>query len=125
NVTRAVRKFAPDGVDVYWDATMQADAQRAVEAVAHRGRIIFMAGRNHSTTLPVGSFYIRNCTLFGFTVSDATSAELANYASEISKWLVRKSLRAKIAFRLPLSDAAKAHHLSDSGSLFGKVVLQT
>jgi len=124
DVTQAVHKFAPDGVDVYWDATVQPDARRAVNTVAQRGRIIFMAGRSHETVLPVGSFYVRNCTLFGFTVTDATREELANYASNINKWLARKTLRAKIASRLPLSEAAKAHHLNESGSLFGKVVLQ-
>jgi NADPH2:quinone reductase len=124
DVTQAVHKFAPNGVDVYWDATVQPDARRAVDTVARRGRIIFMAGRSHETVLPVGSFYIRNCTLFGFTVTDATSEELAIYASNIIKWLALKHLRAKVACRLPLSDAAKAHHLIESASLFGKVVLQ-
>ena len=123
DIAEGVHKFAPDGVNVYWDATGQPDVRRAIDSVAQRGRIIFMAGLRHDTILPVGSFYIRNCTLFGFTVTDATKEELANYASHINRWLARKSLRAKIAYRLPLSDAAKAHHLNESG-LFGKVVLE-
>jgi NADPH2:quinone reductase len=123
DVTEAVHAFAPKGVNVYWDATGQPDARRAVEAVAQRGRIIFMAGRGRDTILPVGTFYVRNCTLFGFTVTEATTEELAECASIINKWLACKTLKAKIALRLPLSDAAKAHYLNESGSLFGKVVL--
>ena len=124
DVNEALHKFAPAGVNVYWDATGRPDAHRAVDAVAQRGRIVFMAGRGHETVLPVGAFYVRNCTLFGFTVTDATTEELANCASAINKWLERKSLRARIALRFPLSDAASAHSLNESGSLFGKVVLQ-
>lgn len=124
DVTQAVYKFAPHGVNVYWDATKQPDVRRAVDTVAQRGRIIFIAGLSHETVLPVGRFYLRNCALFGFTVTDATREELAIYASNIIKWLALRTLRAKIALRLPLSDAAKAHHLTESGSLFGKVVLQ-
>jgi len=62
--------------------------------------------------------------LFGFTVTDATTEELANCASIINERLEHKGLRAKIALRLPLSAAGKAHSLNESGSLFGKVVLQ-
>ena len=124
DVSKAIREFAPGGVDVYWDATGRLDARRAVDAVAQRGRIVVMAGRSHDTILPAGSFYIRNCTLYGFTVTDATVEELAEYASEIGKWLTRGALRVKIASRLPLSEAAEAHRLVESGSLFGKVVLQ-
>lgn len=61
---------------------------------------------------------------FGFTVTEANDEELANYALEINKWLARQAFRAKIACSLPLCDAAKAHCLNESGSLFGKVVLQ-
>ncbi len=124
DVAEAVRKFAPNGVNVYWDATRKFDARRAVEAVAQRGRIIFITGAGHETALPVQSFFLRNCTLFGFTVTDATNQELATYASNINHWLASKSLRAKIARWLSLADAAEAHRLSESGGLFGKIVLQ-
>jgi len=124
DVAEAVRKFAPNGVNVYWDATRYFDARRAVEAVAQRGRIIFITGAGHETALPVQSFFLHNCTLFGFTVTDATNQELATYASNINHLLASNSLRAKLACRFSLADAAEAHRLSESGGLFGKIVLQ-
>lgn len=76
DVTRAIKDVAPQGVHVYWDATTHFDAARALDMVAQRGRIIVMAGPSQQTILPVGPFYLRNCTLYGFTVTDATMEEL-------------------------------------------------
>jgi NADPH:quinone reductase len=73
--------------------------------------------------LPVGLMYLRNATIFGFTVTDATIDELTTYAVEINRWLTQGAVRAKIARLLRLSDAAEAHRLVESGGLFGKIVL--
>lgn len=124
DVTRAIREFAPDGVNVYWDATSRFDARRAIDVLAQRGRVVVMAGRSNETVLPSGEFYVRNCTMYGFTVTDARMEELSSYAAEINKWLSRGVLRTKIASRLPLSAAAEAHRLVENGNLFGKVILQ-
>ena len=119
----ALHEFAPKGVDVYFDTTREFDAKTALESLATRGRIVLIAGTSHQTILPVGLLYLRNATIFGFTVTDATTDELATYAVEINRWLTRGVLRAKIARRLRLSDAAEAHRLLESGGLFGKIVL--
>lgn len=124
DVASSLREFAPNGVNVYWDATPKPDAQRAVDAIAQRGRIILMAGGSHETVLPSGKFYLGNCTMYGFTVTDARVEELSLYAGEINRWLGRGVLRAKVARRLPLSEAAEAHRLVEVGGLFGKILLQ-
>ncbi len=123
DVQQAIKDFAPQGVNVYWDATRKPDAAKAMEVVAHRGRIVFMAGLSHQTTLPVGPFYTHNCSLYGFTVTDATTEELAEYAERINHWLAQGVLKGNIAKRLPLSQAARAHQMYESESLFGKLVL--
>lgn len=123
DVSRALREFAPDGVDVYFDTTRQFDGGLAVESIARRGRILVIAGLTAQTPLPVGRFYQRNATLFGFTVTDATTEELATYAIEINRWLSQGALPARIAHLLPLSRAAEAHRLLEAGGLFGKIVL--
>lgn len=124
DITAELRKFAPSGVNVYWDATPRFDAALAVNAVAQRGRIVFMAGPNHETAFPSGRFYLKNCTLYGFTVTDATPEELAVYAAEINRWLEEGILKARIDRVLPLSEAVQAHRLVESGHLFGKVILE-
>jgi NADPH2:quinone reductase len=123
DVHEAVSRFAPDGVDIYWDATGKPDVAQAVNVLAHRGRIVLMSGLKHESTLPVGAFYTRNCTMFGFTVTDATVDELTEYAREINDALARGVYRANVNRVLPLSQAAEAHRLVEQGKLFGKVVL--
>lgn len=122
DVNAALAQFAPRGVDVYWDATKKPDVERILEVLSQRGRIILMAGLDHRCPLPVGAFYTRNCSIFGFTVTDATVAELAAYAERINEFL-GKGLVGKVDRVLPLSEAAKAHQLVEAGGLFGKVVL--
>jgi len=123
NVADALREFAPQGVNVYFDTTRQFDAKVALQSLAQRGRILVIAGMARDTLLPVGQFYLRNATLFGFTVTDATVKELAAYAMEINQWLARGVVQARIAYRLPLSNAAEAHRLLEAGGIFGKIVL--
>lgn len=119
----ALRQFAPAGVDLYWDATGQPDLPQALAALARRGRMVLMSGLQHSSTLPIGAFYTKNCSLFGFTVTDATVAELAGYARKINQQLSQGSLAAKVSAVLPLSDAARAHRLCEEAHTFGKIVL--
>jgi len=123
DVSKAIKDVAPRGVQVYWDATTHFDAAQAVDVMAQRGRIIVMAGPAQQTLLPVGSFYLRNCTLYGFTVTDATTEELRGYADQMNAWFARGLPKGKIAQMLPLSHAAEAHQLYETRSLFGKLVL--
>jgi NADPH2:quinone reductase len=123
DVNRAIRDAAPQGVQVYWDATPHFDATRALEVMAQRGRVIVMAGPAQQTLFPIGAFYLRNCTLYGFTVTDATTEELSRYAEQINAWLSKGLPKGKIAQTLPLSQAAQAHQLYETKSLFGKLVL--
>ncbi len=123
NVEGALRRFAPGGIDVYWDTTGKPDVESALKVLARRRRIVLMSGLTHQCTLPVGPFYTHNCTMFGFTVTDATREEIAAYAREINARLVTGALRAKVNRVLPLSQAAEAHRLVEQGKLFGKIVL--
>ncbi len=123
NVREALRDYAPEGVDVYLDTTRQFDGEQAVESIARRGRILVIAGLAAQTLLPVGRFYQRNATLYGFTVTDASTEELALYAHEINRWLAQGALPVRIAAHLPLSQAAEAHRMLEAGGVFGKIVL--
>jgi NADPH:quinone reductase len=123
DIEQAIRGFASTGVDIYWDATKAPEVERALSVIARRGRLIVMAGLTHRCTLPVGPFYTSNCTLYGFTVTDATIEELSDYAAQINSWLAKGALRAKIAAKLALSQAAEAHRMFETKDLFGKLVL--
>lgn len=123
DVTQKLREFAPAGLNVYWDATAHPDARRALDVIGNRGRIVFIAGGQSETVLPSGPFYLLNCTLYGYTVTDATEAELSTYAKVINHWFERGILKPKIDRVVPLSAAAEAHHLVEGGQVSGKIVL--
>jgi NADPH2:quinone reductase len=119
---QALREFAGDGVDVYWDLTTQADLKLAADHTARRGRILLSSGLTRVTELAVGKFYTRNLSLLGFTVTDQSAAELAGWAQSINAHL--PTMKARIDDVLPLSQSAEAHRRFESGKLVGKVVLK-
>lgn len=114
-------RFAPQGVDIYWDLTNEPDMTLAVEHTAWRGRLLLMSGLRHTTSLPVGSFYTRNLTLHGFTVTGLTQLELQEIALKINRLL--PALTPEPPQILPLSEAARAHSMLEDGSARGKLVL--
>ncbi|MFV1965543.1 MAG: NADPH:quinone reductase [Pirellulaceae bacterium] len=129
DVDAAVREFAPEGVDVFWETLREPDLDQAVSYLAERGRMVLMAGRDARPEFPVGPFYVKGCSLHGFAMFKATLQELQACADQMNCWLVEGRLKAQIGLRLPLSEAAKAHRIQEentlqqAGTLAGKIVL--
>jgi NADPH:quinone reductase len=123
DVEKALQAAVPRGVNVYWDTTSHFDAAQALAVSAHRARMVVMAGLAQQTVFPIGPFYTGNCTLYGFTVTDATREELGHYAEQINAWVGQGILKGKIAHKLPLSEAAKAYEIYRTEDLMGKLVL--
>jgi len=125
----ALRRFAPDGIDVWFETLREQDLQRAVEHLALRGRLILMAGRDSQPPFPVGPFYVKDCKLYGFAMFNAPADEQRKCAAEINRWTAKGRLRANIDRVLPLSETAAAHQLQEentlhgAGTLAGKIVL--
>lgn len=130
DIAAAVRDFAPDGVNVYWETVREPDFDKIVSYVGERGRIILMAGRDARPQFPVGPFYVKGCSLHGFVMFKATPEEQRACADDINRWLTEAKLQAQISEVLPLSHAAKAHRLQEqntlhkAGTLAGKIVLE-
>ena len=124
-----LRAVAPAGVDLFWTTSRQPDFDLMIAALAERGTIVLMAGRDARPTFPVGPFYFKQCRMAGVVMFKATPAELDKAATDISRWLADGTLRAPIAVRLPLSQAAEAHRLQQAATvdltqeLLGKIVL--
>lgn len=129
DIPAAVKAFAPAGVNVYWETVREPDFDKIVSYLAERGRIILMAGRDARPQFPVGPFYVKGCSLHGFVMFKASPEEQRACAEDINRWLSEGKLRANISHRLPLSQAAQAHHLQEAntlrkeGTLAGKIVL--
>lgn len=123
NVTDALKTFAPEGLNIYWDASGKLDLESALPVMAAHGRILVMSGLDRACTLPVGQLYTKNLTLFGFTITGLGIAELAAGASIINENLALGKLKAKIHSKMRFSETAKAHSLVESGNVFGKIIL--
>ncbi|MFT5526492.1 MAG: NADPH2:quinone reductase [Pirellulaceae bacterium] len=129
DVGAAVKAFAADGVNVFWETLREPDFDTIVSYLAERGRLILMAGREARPEFPVGPFYVKGCSIHGFVMFKATPAELQVCAADMNNWLSEGKLKANISLRLPLSEAAKAHQLQEDntlgkqGTIAGKIVL--
>ena len=130
DVAQEVNRFAPAGLNVYWETLREPDFDRIVGMLAERGRIVLMAGREARPVFPVGPFYVKGCSLHGFVMFKATPEEQRACADDINRWLAEGKLKPRIDRVLPLSDAAAAHQLQQEntlerkGTLAGKIVLK-
>jgi NADPH:quinone reductase len=88
-----------------------------------------MAGRQAQPTFPVGPFYVKDLSLFGFAMFNASTDEQRVCADDINRWLSEKKLHVPIGKTFNIADAAAAHRfleentLQKAGTLTGKVVL--
>jgi len=130
NVAQQLRQVAPDGVNVWWETSRQPDFDLAIGALARRGRMVLMAGRDARPPFPVGPFYTKDCALHGFVMFMASPQEQQACAADINRWLAEGKLQARIDRILSLAETATAHRLQEastvggSGALAGKIVLR-
>ncbi len=123
NLDNALRRFAPDGVDVWFETLREQDLRQAVSHLAKGGRLVLMAGRDSEPAFPVGQFYVKDCKVFGFAMFNAPPDEQRKCAAEMNRWMARGKLKARIDRTMPLADAAKAHRLQEDNTLRGKGTL--
>ncbi len=130
DVAAAVKSFAPNGVNVWWETAREPDFDRTVALLAARGRMVLMAGREARPPFPVGPFYVKDCALHGFALFNAAPEAVRAAAEDINRWLATGALRARIDRVLPLSEVVAAHRLQEestvgkTGALAGKIVLK-
>jgi NADPH2:quinone reductase len=130
DVDARIKEFAPNGLNIWWETVREPNFERTISLLAMRGRMIVMAGRDAKPVFPVGPFYVKDCSLCGFAMFNATAEEQEAAARDISKWAAEKKLRACIDRIMPLSQAAEAHRLQEESTvkktsqLAGKIVLK-
>jgi NADPH2:quinone reductase len=130
DVDKAIKSFAPQGVNVWWETLREPNFERTIPLLAMRGRMIVMAGRDARPAFPVGPFYVKDCSLHGFAMFNATSEEQQTAAADINQGMSQGKLKARIDRVLPLAQAAEAHRIQEestiqkTGALAGKIVLK-
>jgi NADPH2:quinone reductase len=130
DVAAALRAFAPEGVNVWWETLREPDFEKTISLLALRGRMVIMAGRDARPAFPVGPFYVKDCSLHGFAMFNATAREQRQAANTINRWVSEGKLKARIDRVLSLDQTAEAHRLQEestirkSGLLAGKIVIK-
>jgi NADPH2:quinone reductase len=130
DVDAAIRQFAPAGINVWWETVREPNFERVAPLLAMRGRMVLMAGRDARPVFPVGPFYVKDCSLHGFAMFNASPEEQRAAAGDITCWLADGRLKPRIDRVLPLAKAAEAHRLQEdntlhmTGTLAGKIVLE-
>ena len=129
-VPARVKEFTKgQGVNVWYETQREPDFFKTIDLLARRGRMVVIAGRQAQPILPVGPFYTKDLSLFGFAMFNATPDEQRECSDEINRWLAEKKLHPAIGKVFPFSQAAAAHRLLEentlhkSGTLTGKVLL--
>lgn len=129
DLQESLKRYAPEGVHLFWETLREPDFDFAVAHLAERGRMILMAGRDARPSFPVGPFYVKGCSLHGFVMFKATAEEQRVAANDINHWLASGTLQPQIDRVMPLSKTAEAHRLQEqstvqrSGAVAGKIVL--
>jgi len=115
DITIAVKRFAPHGVDAVLGLAGGDALERSIDALRTdgRGRVAYLYGVE---PLPKPRLGIR-MTLYSF-ISGTREFELLNNAVEAAK------LQVPIAAEFSLADAAEAHERLEAGHLLGKIVLR-
>ncbi len=126
-LSSAITKFGP--IDVWWETVREPKLELALEHLDKRGRLIVMAGREARPPFPVGPFYTKDLTMYGFAMFNASPEEQRKCAAEMNRWMSKGRLKPLIGKKMKLAEAAAAHRLQEentlkkAGTLVGKIVL--
>ncbi len=128
DVKEALRRLTGgDGVDVVYDPTGGAQAERALRALRWSGRHLVVGFTAGMPTLPINLTLLRSLDIrgvyWGGWVQRHPAANRANMA-EIVRWFADGKLSAYLHGVYPLEAAAHALKLIAGREVMGKVILQ-
>jgi NADPH:quinone reductase-like Zn-dependent oxidoreductase len=119
---KRIAAAAPGGVDVFFETSRHYAFEHTLPLLAHGGRFVLITGIGSTPPLPLEQLYLRDASLRGFVISNATVTDLAEAATAINDGISRGLLRVRIGTRLSLEESAHAHRLMESGTR-GRIVV--
>ncbi len=130
DVPAGIKKLTDDkGVNVWYETQREPDFVKTFPLIAPCGRMVVMAGRTAQPIFPLGQFYPRDLSLFGFAMFNASAADQRPSGDDITRWLAEKKLHVHIGKTFKIAEAAAAHRFLEentvqkAGTLTGKIVL--
>ena len=110
------------GVNVFFETSRHYAFEQTVPLLARGGRFVLITGIGSTVPLPLEQLYLRDASLRGFVISNATVTDLADAAEAINDGIARRVLRVRINTTLPMDKSAEAHRLMEMGTR-GRIVV--
>jgi NADPH-dependent curcumin reductase CurA len=130
----ALKRLAPNGIDIYYENVGGEQLQAAVDAMNNFGRVI-ACGMISQSSLPddekfgltnVQLFVAKRLTMRGFIVSDPNMGPVydKDHLANVSKWLHDGTFKAKMSVTEGIDNAPEGLVGMLQGKNFGKAVLR-
>lgn len=110
------------GVNVVLEMLANVNLQKDLDVLAMFGRIVVIGNRGSLDFNPRAAMG-KDAVIYGMSLFNAPSAEMAEIQAWIGRGLKNGSLKPIVGEKFPLADAAKAHRAIIEESSFGKIVL--
>jgi len=118
----AIRKLAPDGLDVVIENLANVNLDRDLELLARFGRIVVVGNRGRIEINP-RTILQKDAVVSGMALWNATDAELASIHATLYAGLSKGVLNPVVGRELPLAEAAASHDAVLAPGAYGKIVL--
>jgi NADPH:quinone reductase-like Zn-dependent oxidoreductase len=119
---KRIADAAPGGVDVFFETSRHFAFENTLPLLARGGRFVLITGIGSTVNLPLEQLYLRDASLRGFVISNASASDLAAAATAINDGIERRLLGVRVGMRLPLAESAQAHRLVENGTR-GRIVV--
>jgi len=110
------------GVDVILEMLANVNLDHDLPLLAPKGRLVIIGSRGRVEIDPRNAM-MREATILGMTLYNATDKELASMHAAFVAGLEDGTLRPIVSREIPLAEAASAHHAVMESSTLGKIVL--
>lgn len=110
------------GIDVILEMLANVNLDHDLPILASNGRVVIIGSRGRVEIDPRNTM-MREATILGMTLYNATDRELASMHAAFGAGLEDGTLRPVVSSELPLAEAAAAHHAVMESSTLGKIVL--
>ena len=111
------------GADRIIEVDLAANIQSDLAALRPDGEIVVYGSGAPEIAVPFFASILKNTRYYFFIVYNLNTEDRATDLAAVSHLLAENKLKHQIAARLPLSKAAEAHRLVESGQAIGNVVL--